>query len=158
MGELKVIVEHRYCVTIRAHVFSYLRDRAIPLFSFSLRFFLFICPLLFVREITISMSRHSDSFLYLATKDVRVELNQAIGLNNSLLNEFVTFDVGISKCSPFGEKEKYMHASISHNFLFDRRFFIIYCLCNIYMYVYCRPRSTWLLHHVTGMSNVIRKQ
>lgn len=111
----------------------------IPPFPYVFLLVRFLLPFVF-REITILVSRHSGSVLYLATKDVRVELNQAIGLNNSLFNEFVTFDVGIpkytSKKKERGEiKIQYIDGDITQLF-FPIQNSLLYLLYCYYIYLF----------------------
>lgn len=135
-------------------MFSYLRSPPFLYVFLLVRFFL---SLFVSREITILVSRDTP-FLYLATKDVRVELNQAIGLNNSLFNEFVTVDVGIPKYSSRKrereEKEKYSTLIHIGQIFFPIQDSLLYLL--FLQHTYC-PCLTWLLRRLSGMSNVIRK-
>lgn len=129
---------------------------------FSLRLFartFFLFPFV-SREIIILVSRHSGPFLYLATKDVRVELNRAIGLNNSLFNEFETFDVGIPKYSS-GKKEReerkvqYIDSNIAQIFFLIQDsllYLLLLYLSATYMFMFDMP-----LRRLSGMSNIIRK-
>lgn len=108
--ESGLIVEHRYRAAIRAHVFSYLRDgESLPSVRLYTTLSLFFAKLRYRCHDTPARSLFSD-------KDVRVELIHDIGLNNSLLNEFVTFDVGIREYFSGGRVRS--ETATSHTFYF----------------------------------------
>lgn len=130
--------------TIRAHVFSYLRRRSpFPPHppSPNLRYVSFCSSGNYgIGVTTLSRSLFSN-------KDVRVELNQAIGLNNSPLNEFVTSDVGIPKYSTPGDRESTSRkCHVAHIFILNRRHCDLFIYCLLFtatsLYVYICPHLT----------------